>query len=76
MIHADYIKMQEMNFNYHKWYKTTMHVAVSNFVCEQFKKLFPTEKIVRIYNILDKKQETKPILKLISATRVSKEKRL
>lgn len=32
------------------------------------------KKITRIYNILDEIQETKPILKLISATRVSKEK--
>ena len=36
--------------------------------------LQPKEKITRIYNILDEIQETKPILKLISATRVSKEK--
>ena len=74
MIHADYIKMREMNFIYHKWYKTTVHIGVSDFVCKQFKKLYPEEEIIRIYNILDHKQETKPILKLISATRLSKEK--
>lgn len=74
MIHADYIKMKEMNFIYHKWHKTTSHIGVSDFVCRQFKKLYPDEKIERVYNILDKKRETKPILKLISATRLSKEK--
>ena len=68
--------MKQMNFTYYKWYKTTKHIGVSDFVCKQFKTLFPNEKIERIYNILDYKQETKPILKLISATRVSKEKRI
>lgn len=43
-------------------------------MCKVFKELYPKEKITTIYNILDNKQETKPILKLISATRVSKEK--
>lgn len=76
MIHADYIKTKEVGFVYHKWYKTTEHVGVSDYVCEVFKKICPKEKITRIYNILDNKQETKPILKLISATRVSKEKRI
>lgn len=76
MIHADYVKMREMNFIYNKWYKTTIHVGVSDFVCEQFKKLYPEEEIIRIYNILDAKQETKQILKLISATRLTKEKRI
>ena len=36
--------------------------------------MYPKEKITRIYNILDDKLETKPILKLVSATRLSKEK--
>ena len=76
MIHADYIKTKEVGFVYHKWYKTTEHVGVSDYVCEVFKKIYPKEKITRIYNILNYKQETKPILKLISATRVSKEKRI
>ena len=76
MVHADYIKTKEVGFTYNKWYKTTDHVGVSDYVCKVFKKLYPKEKITRIYNILDYKQETKPILKLISATRVSKEKRI
>lgn len=76
MVHADYIKTKEVGFTYSKWRKTTEHVGVSDYVCKVFKKLYPKEKITRIYNILDNKQETKPILKLISATRVSKEKRI
>lgn len=76
MVHADYIRAKEVSFTYNKWYKTTEHVGVSDHVCKIFKQLFPKEKITRIYNLLDDVQETKPILKLISATRVSKEKRL
>lgn len=74
MVHADYIRAKEVNFIYNKWSKTTEHVGVSDYVYKVFKKLYPKEKITRIYNILDEVQETKPILKLISATRVSKEK--
>lgn len=74
MVHADYARAKETNFTYHKWHKTTEHVGVSEHVCKIFKELYPNEKITRIYNILDETQETKPILKLISATRVSKEK--
>lgn len=74
MVHADYVRAKEVNFTYNKWHKTTEHVGVSEHVCKIFKKLYPKEKITRIYNILDEIQETKPILKLISATRVSKEK--
>lgn len=76
MVHADYIRAKETNFYYKKWNKTTEHVGVSDYVCKVFKKLYPKEKITKIYNILDCKQEIKPILKLISATRVSKEKRI
>ncbi len=74
MVHADYIKAKETNFYYQKWFKTTEHIGVSEHVCKIFKELYPTEEITRIYNILDETQETKTILKLISATRVSKEK--
>lgn len=76
MVHADYIRAKEINFYYSKWHKTTEHIGVSEHVCKIFKELYPNEKITRIYNILDEKKETKPILKLISATRVSKEKRI
>ncbi len=76
MVHADYIRTKEVGFTYSKWHKTTEHVGVSGYVCKVFEKLYPKEKITRIYNILDNKKETKPILKLISATRVSKEKRI
>ena len=74
MVHADYEQKDLIDFEYQKWHKTTEHVGVSGQVCKSFKKLFPNEKITRIYNILDDKQETRPILKLVSATRLSKEK--
>ena len=74
MVHADYEKAIDTGFVYKKWHKTTEHVGVSDHVCKIFKKMYPTEKITRIYNILDTKQKTKPILKLISATRISPEK--
>lgn len=76
MVHADYVRAKEVGFVYNKWHKTTEHVGVSEHVCKVFRKLYPNEKITRIYNTLDEKQETKPILKLVSATRVSKEKRI
>ena len=74
MVHADYERAKEVGFYYSKWQKTTEHIGVSDYVCKIFKELYPNEKITRIYNILDEVKETKPILKLISATRVSKEK--
>ena len=74
MIHADYIKAKETGFVYEKWHKTTEYIAVGQHVTSVFKKLYPKEKVTTIYNILDNKQETHHILKLISATRVSKEK--
>ena len=74
MVHADYKKAIEAGFVYKKWHKAIEHVRVSDHVCKIFKKMYPTEKITRIYNILDTKQKTKPILKLISATRISPEK--
>ena len=74
MIHADYIRAKETGFVYEKWHKTTEYVAVGKHVTSIFKKLYPKEKVTTIYNILDEKQETHHILKLISATRVSKEK--
>ena len=74
MVHADYKRAVEVDFHYTKWSKTTEHVGVSDQVCKAFKEMYPKEKITRIYNILDDKLETKPILKLVSATRLSKEK--
>ena len=74
MVHADYMRAKEVDFEYKKWGKTTEHVGVGQHVCDEFKKLYPNEKITKIYNLLDDKQDTKPILKLVSATRVSKEK--
>ena len=74
MVHADYIKAKEVDFIYERWHKTTEHVAVGKYVAAIFKKLYPAERVTTIYNILDDRKKTGPILKLISATRVSKEK--
>lgn len=74
MVHADYIKAKEVDFIYERWHKTTEHVAVGKHVAAIFKKLYPAERITTIYNILDDRKKTKSILKLVSATRVSKEK--
>ena len=74
MVNADYERAKEVGFYYNKWQKTTEHIGVSDYVCKVFKQLYPKERITRIYNILDDVQKTKTILKLISATRVSKEK--
>lgn len=74
MVHADYKKSDLIEFTYKKWRKTTEHIGVSDQVCKSFKELFPNENITRIYNVLDDKKETKHILKLVSATRLSKEK--
>lgn len=73
IIHADYTKMKEVNWVYNKWNKTTRHIAVGKNVKETFEKEYG-EKADIIYNLLDEIQETKPILKLISATRLSGEK--
>lgn len=75
MLHADYEEMAKIGWKYYAWSKTTKHVAVSKAVADSFEKLYKIKPDL-IYNILDIKQETKPILKLISATRLSKEKRL
>lgn len=74
MVHADYEEAKKTDFVYQKWFKTTEHVGVSDHVCKVFKKLYPKEKITKIYNILDDVRETKHILKLVSATRLSQEK--
>lgn len=74
MIHADYKEAKKTGFIYKKWRKTTEHVAVGQHVYNVFKKLYPKEKIVKIYNLLDDVKDTKPVLKLISATRLSQEK--
>lgn len=73
MIHADYNKMKETGWTYHKWKKTTRHIAVGQNVKDTFEKEYK-QKADIIYNLLDKIQETKPILKLVSATRLSSEK--
>lgn len=73
MIHADYKKMKETGWIYEKWHKTTRHIAVGQNVKDTFEKEYH-EKADVIYNLLDEVQITKPILKLVSATRLSAEK--
>lgn len=64
---------RDINFKYNKWEKTNKHFAVSKVAQETFAEDYkePTELL---YNLLDDVQPTKPILKLVSATRLTKEK--
>lgn len=73
MIHANYKELAKNGYTYKKWNKTTKHIAVSNTVRDIFNEMYH-ENAITLYNILDEIQETKPILKLISATRLSGEK--
>lgn len=73
MIHANYKELAKTGYTYKKWNKTTKHIAVSNTVRDIFNEMYH-ENAITLYNILDEIQETKPILKLISATRLSSEK--
>src|SRR5574344_2470853 len=74
MIHANYKEMKEkFNYKYIPFSKTTKHLAVSNTVKEIFEEMYGYECGL-MYNILDEIKETKPILKLVSATRLSAEK--
>jgi glycosyltransferase involved in cell wall biosynthesis len=73
MIHANYKELLKTGYKYEGWSKTTRHIAVSNAVAKNFKEIYGIDCDM-IYNILGDKVETKPILKLFSATRLSKEK--
>lgn len=75
MIHANYKELLKANYKYNQWERTTRHIAVSNTVRDIFNELYgKTLPATTVYNILDEIQPTKPILKLISATRLSGEK--
>lgn len=69
-IHADFKKI---NFKYNKWNKTTKHFAVSKAVKDSFEG-YTGEKAEVLYNLLDDKQSTTNILKLVSMTRLTSEK--
>jgi glycosyltransferase involved in cell wall biosynthesis len=73
MIHANYKELLKTGYKYVGWDKTTRHIAVSNAVADNFYEIYKIKCDV-IYNILDDIKKTKPILKLISATRLSGEK--
>src|SRR5574344_1032825 len=73
MIHANYKELAKTGYKYIKWNRTTRYFAVSNTVRDIFNRIYK-EKSTTMYNLLDEIQETKPILKLISATRLSGEK--
>lgn len=73
MIHADYGVLKQQGWIYNKWHKTTRHIAVGQHVKETFEKEYG-EKADVIYNILDEVKDVKPILKLVSAQRLSSEK--
>lgn len=72
MIHANYKEMEEkFDYVYKPWKKTTKHIAVSKLVRDIFHNMYGYECDV-IYNLLDTVE--KPILRLVSATRLSSEK--
>ena len=71
MIHADYIALK--TFQYKKHPKTTRHIAVSEYVKQQFLKKFPNEKVDVIYNLF-KTEKTNKVLNLVTATRLTEEK--
>ena len=73
MIHANYKELAKTGYTYKKWNKTTKHIAVSNTVRDIFNEMYH-ENATTMYNLLDEIQKTQPILKLISATRLSGEK--
>ena len=73
IIHANYKELLKIGYKYDGWKKTTKHIAVSEAVAKNFEEIYKIKCDV-LYNILDEIQPTKPILKLISATRLSYEK--
>ena len=73
MIHANYKELAKTGYTYKRWSKTTKHIAVSNTARDIFNETYH-ENATTMYNILDEIQKTQPILKLISATRLSSEK--
>ena len=74
MIHANYKEANKIfKYNYVPFKKTTKHLAVSKMVKEVFEEMYGY-KCDLMYNLLDEIKETKPILKLLSATRLSAEK--
>lgn len=73
MIHANYKELAKTGYTYKKWNKTTKHIAVSNAVRDIFNELYH-ENAITLYNILDDIKNSEPVLKLISATRLSGEK--
>src|SRR5574344_1031844 len=74
MIHANYKEANKtFNYKYKPFSKTTKHLAVSKIARDVFKEMYGYECDL-MYNILDEVKETKPILKLVSATRLSAEK--
>lgn len=74
MIHADYEKLEELwHFSYTPTPKVTEHIAGGEFVASQFKKKYGLECGV-VHYLLDEDVEIKRVLRLISLSRVTKEK--
>lgn len=74
MIHANYKEANKtFKYIYKPFDKTTKHIAVSKIARGVFKEMYGYECDL-MYNLLDEIKETKPILKLLSATRLSAEK--
>lgn len=74
MIHGDYEWMKNaLNYTYKKDPVITDHVAVGETVSKQFKKMTELDSTV-IYNLLDIDNKPEPVLKLITVTRIAREK--
>jgi glycosyltransferase involved in cell wall biosynthesis len=69
-IHADY---KAMGWKYKKHPKTNIHIAVSEIARKSFLELNPNETCEVVYNLLNI-EPTMEVLRLVSATRLSKEK--
>lgn len=80
MVHADYTAyLKDWNFKYQKGDKTTHHVAVGENTARKFELATPYKIDAVINNLLAEKVKIKPrkatkVLRLITCSRISKEK--
>jgi glycosyltransferase involved in cell wall biosynthesis len=74
MVHGDYEWMRKaLNFKYKPRKQGMKHIAVGEFVSNQFKKETKFDAPI-IYNLLDTDAHAERVLRLISVTRIGREK--
>ena len=72
--HADYEQaIKDWDFKYIKLPKVTEHVSVGQNVADALKRMYGYDSTV-IYNLLDNEIKTEKVLRLIAASRISREK--